>query len=278
MSRLIIEQLPRPGWFNMAADAVVAAGVAAGESPPVVRFYTWSPPTVSLGFHQPPNAVNLNVCRKLNWDVVRRPTGGRALLHKGDLCYSVAIPAETSNLNTLRNLYQQIALAIRDAVQAMGILTKDPTDLSRLPKSDVKLHAGLCLDSRVRGEVATDSGKFAAAAQRVFQGSILQHGSILIDSDPGEIAQVIHGDRRTIAAGLRARACSLEKAAGHTIAMNELIANLVNEFSQRLEMEFQQSAWTEEELTQIARLKGDWAIMSSDSNLDEVVSHVKQPA
>src|SRR2546430_8778970 len=90
--RLLLDP-PAEGAWNMAVDEVLLEGVAAGSSPPTLRFYTWTPACLSLGYFQPFSVVNVEGCRGLGIDIVRRPTGGRAILHDRELTYSVALPA-----------------------------------------------------------------------------------------------------------------------------------------------------------------------------------------
>ena len=244
----------------MAADALAVELASSHRSPPIVRFFSWAPPAVSLGFHQPAEAVNAAACRRLGWELVRRPTGGRALLHKGDLCYSVALHTTNGNLNLLSRLYRQTGLAIAETIQELGIAVQPSGEDGASLRSVNRSRNGLCLEARVRGEIATGRGKFAAAAQRLFPGGILQQGSILVTAQPGEIAQVISGDQPAIAAKLRRRACSLEEAAGWQIDVNDLIIKLAARLSDRLELELLPSEWSEEELTQIASRREDWLI------------------
>ncbi len=83
---------PATGAWNMAVDEALLDGVAAGIAPPTLRFYQWAPPCLSLGYFQPFDVVDVAGCLRLGVDVVRRPTGGRAILHDRELTYSVALP------------------------------------------------------------------------------------------------------------------------------------------------------------------------------------------
>src|SRR5256885_6330533 len=89
--RLLLDP-PAEGAWNMAVDEVLLDGVAAGSSPPTIRFYAWAPPCLSLGYFQSFDVVDIAGCASLGVDVVRRPTGGRAILHDRELTYSVALP------------------------------------------------------------------------------------------------------------------------------------------------------------------------------------------
>jgi len=78
-----------PGTTNMAIDDAILEAVISGEVPPTLRLYAWEPPCLSLGFAQPVSDVSIEALNKRGWDLVRRPTGGRAILHADELTYSV---------------------------------------------------------------------------------------------------------------------------------------------------------------------------------------------
>src|SRR2546430_14140380 len=90
--RLLLDK-PASGAWNMAVDEVLLDAVTAGTAPPTLRFYAWTPPCLSLGYFQPFDVVDVDGCWALGVDVVRRPTGGRAILHDRELTYSVVLPA-----------------------------------------------------------------------------------------------------------------------------------------------------------------------------------------
>src|SRR6185295_7261954 len=90
----LIYDLPTTGAANMAADEAVLQAVSAGESMPTLRLYGWSPPCLSLGYGQKTRDVDFERIAANGWDVVRRPTGGRAILHVDELTYSVSLPAD----------------------------------------------------------------------------------------------------------------------------------------------------------------------------------------
>ena len=94
--RLLLEREPRTGAWNMALDEAIMDAVAAGESLPTLRFYQWDPPCLSLGKRQPLDGVDLARCRAAGVDVVRRATGGLAILHTDELTYSIAVRPDES--------------------------------------------------------------------------------------------------------------------------------------------------------------------------------------
>src|SRR5438045_5104214 len=117
--RLLVDA-PASGAWNMAVDEVLLDGVAAGTTPPTIRFYGWTPPCLSLGYFQPFDVVDVDGCRALGVEVVRRPIGGRAILHDRELPYSVGLPASVLGHDGggLRSLYRP-GLAFQDGLRRM---------------------------------------------------------------------------------------------------------------------------------------------------------------
>ncbi|MFC2149868.1 biotin/lipoate A/B protein ligase family protein [Calditrichota bacterium] len=191
-ARLIWDIEPNQGWFNMAADHYLALNYAGSNFDCIVRFYTWEPSAVSLGCNQDPGIIDLERCIENGWDLVYRPTGGRALLHSGDLSYSVIFRNLENPLAKLRWLYQQIELAIKETVRAFGVIPDTKHDFTKAPNAESRpLRKDLCMTSLVRGEVTYEGRKFTGAAQHVYQDSLLQHGSIALKTTPSAIAEVM---------------------------------------------------------------------------------------
>src|SRR2546428_13956388 len=108
---------PAEGAWNMAVDEVLLDGVAAGNAP-TLRFYSWTPACLSLGYFQPFSIVNVEGCRGLGIDIVRRPTGGRAILHDRELTYSIALPASVLGHDAgILPSYQRLSLALQAGLQ-----------------------------------------------------------------------------------------------------------------------------------------------------------------
>src|SRR5256885_6128451 len=119
--RLLLDK-PASGAWNMAVDEVLLDAVAAGEAPPTIRFYEWAPPCLSLGYFQPFDVVDVDGCRALGVEVVRRPTGGRAILHDRELTYSVALPASVlGHEGGVLPSYYRLSLALQDGLRRLGV-------------------------------------------------------------------------------------------------------------------------------------------------------------
>lgn len=172
-----------PGAANMARDLALLEGVSAGTSPPALRLYAWTPPCLSLGRHQPETVADLAFCRRRGVDVVRRPTGGRAVLHHLELTYAVVAPLGRGPLPlSLQDTYRRLCGTLVRACTTLGV----PASLT---SGDVNLHlpgprsAEPCFKQPAAGEVVVRGRKLVGSASRTHRGAILQHGAILLDWD-----------------------------------------------------------------------------------------------
>ena len=165
------------GAENMALDeALMERARATGES--VARVYAWSRPTISLGRNQTAKGLyDLDRIRDLDLDVVRRPTGGRAILHHREITYSVTSPAGESS--GLSESYKSINIFLLDALSRLGVhaTIAAPTRKSAPPSMSP------CFNEPSAGELTFDGRKLAGSAQWRADGALLQHGSILIADD-----------------------------------------------------------------------------------------------
>jgi len=170
---------PRAGAWNMALDFWLWK-TQGPDRPPVVRFYRWARPTVSLGYHQGVEAVvDLDVCADLGVDVVRRPTGGAAVLHHDELTYSVIATPAQLGVTTPRAAYERISQALREALRRLGL---PQADVAR-PARSAGRFSGFCFAETARYEITVDGRKLVGSAQRWGRSAVLQHGSILLDFD-----------------------------------------------------------------------------------------------
>ena len=157
--------------------------VVAGELPPILRLYGWSPPCLSLGKHQVVEAADVDFCRSEGIDVVRRPTGGRAVLHHLELTYSVVAPLDQGPMpRPLQDAYRTLCSALVEAVRSFGIgaeLTGGEVNITLPgPRTTVP-----CFEAPAGGEVVVGGRKLIGSSMRAHQGHILQHGAILLDWD-----------------------------------------------------------------------------------------------
>jgi len=176
--RLLVDA-PAAGPWNMAVDEVLLDGVARGGTAPTLRFYQWSPACLSLGYFQSYDVVDLDGCAALGVDVVRRPTGGRAILHDRELTYSVALPASVlGHDGGVLPSYYRLSLALQDGLRRLGVpATLAPESAARGPI----VHGPVCFDRPSAHEILLEGRKLVGSAQMRRGGGILQHGSILIE-------------------------------------------------------------------------------------------------
>ena len=155
----------------MAADVALLDSVAAG-APPALRLYRWQPPALSLGRFQPDDDVDHDACARLGVEVVRRPTGGKGLLHGGDLTYSVAMPQPDGAAGGVDAVYRLLAGGLIAGLARVGV------------DAAVARHDGpagpVCFAGQQGADLRVGDRKLCGSAQVRREGAVLQHGSILL--------------------------------------------------------------------------------------------------
>ena len=234
----------------MAVDHALAACSSPGEA--VLRIYRWSCPTVSFGRNEPARArYNSAAGRHAGMAFVRRPTGGRAVLHDQELTYSVVVPLKTREklggglrgglrggfrAPGLRATYELINRGLVEALCSLGV----PATMAEVRGSPAALESGPCFDEPAPGEVTVAGRKLVGSAQARLEGAILQHGSLLIG--PGQERLVALG---STSAGLPPgrdpgkpdesdpvkAAVSLEEILGHAPSWYNLVEAIVSGLS-----------------------------------------------
>lgn len=176
---------PLGGAENMALDeALVERARATGER--VLRVYAWRRPTLSFGRHQSARGrYDEGRIREAGLDVVRRPTGGRAVLHHREVTYSVTAPAAPGV--PLRESYARINRLLCDGLRRLGVPAEVAAGGGRAPRpTDAP-----CFETPSPGELVLAGRKLAGSAQWRDDGALLQHGSILVDDDQSLVAGLL---------------------------------------------------------------------------------------
>ena len=187
---------PNIGAYNMAVDEELLARAQAGERTPVLRLYTWDPPAVSLGrFQKIEEAVDVDACRKYGFDIVRRITGGRAVLHRDELTYSVVSRTDNPLFPpSVHGTYKIIAAGLLAGLRNLGIPAEMVSRGGRFAQLVNKKDANpACFSSPSWYEIVVNGKKIIGSAQRRLSGAFLQHGSILISYDQKLEAEVLRG-------------------------------------------------------------------------------------
>ena len=179
------------GATNMATDeALLLRARRTGET--VYRVYEWSRPTVSLGRHQSARGgYDIERARALGIDFVRRPTGGRAILHHREITYAVAGRIEEFGL--LRESYRAINRLLLEALRTLGVDAREAEVSTRAPIPGI----APCFEAPVAGELVAGGRKLVGSAQVRDGDAFLQHGSILIDDDQHLLSTLIDQSRPT---------------------------------------------------------------------------------
>jgi lipoate-protein ligase A len=197
--RLLIDGEASGPW-NMGVDeALLASAIAGGRS--TLRLYRWNGPWLSLGYGQHLGAERLAACGEAGVGVVRRLTGGGAVLHGGDLTYAIAAP-EALLPPGLRATYQLAGAALRSALSALGIDARPSPGAAPTP------HRGAfdCFSEPAGDELCAEGRKLVGSAQRRARGGVLQHGSIRVYPDPAPL-RAAAGLDAGVATSLRELAC-----------------------------------------------------------------------
>ncbi|WP_099351868.1 lipoate--protein ligase family protein [Fredinandcohnia onubensis] len=176
--------------FNMALDEALLDWNSEGKIPPTIRFYGWNPPTLSIGYFQKvEREIDLEAVKKYGLGFVRRPTGGRGVLHDHELTYSVIVSEEHPEMpHTVTEAYRVISEGILQGFRKLGLdayfavpKTAEEREGLKNPRSAV------CFDAPSWYELVVEGRKVAGSAQTRQKGVILQHGSILLDIDEDKL-------------------------------------------------------------------------------------------
>jgi lipoate-protein ligase A len=186
------------GAYNMAVDEVLLDDCANRGSGPYIRLFGWNPPTVSLGFGQDlERELDVEKCRRMGVDIVRRPTGGRAVLHWGELTYSVVCAAATDEVGAdVGEVYHAIGCCLVRGLRLAGaeaVLERAGARRRDRQEADTSKP---CFSSISRWEVKCGGRKLIGSAQRRLKSAVLQHGSLLLDPRHEKLLELMpEGDR-----------------------------------------------------------------------------------
>jgi lipoyl(octanoyl) transferase len=217
------------GASNMAVDEAVLSSYADSVSPPAptLRLYSWSPPALSLGRRQPATGSHDPAyLRAEGIDLVRRPTGGRAVLHEHERTYAVIgslsrPPFDGGVLDT----YERISVALVEALRLLGVPAEGEGAGGPAPRDPGPLGPPVCFAHVGAHEITSRGRKLIGSAQLRRRGAFLQHGSLLLRADPERLSRAI---------GVPAdasRFIDLERALGRLPETPEVDAAMVEAFA-----------------------------------------------
>ncbi|NTU43189.1 MAG: lipoate--protein ligase family protein [Nitrospirales bacterium] len=182
---------PCPASYNMALDEAISLSVREGSAPTTLRLYGWDCPSVSIGQFQKIETINSAYCEAHQIPVVRRPTGGRGILHGDELTYSLSGRNEGPFSRGLMETYLIIGTALKMAMELTGI----PVSMKMERESGRNLtRSPLCFRSSSFGEIGIKGKKLVGSAQKRWREGFLQQGSIPYCLDYNSLSEVFTGD------------------------------------------------------------------------------------
>ena len=235
--RIIISD-PLPGAMNMAVDSAILSAVGREEVPPTLRLYRWNPPCLSLGYSQPYSDIDKQKLKIKGWDVVRRPTGGRAILHTDELTYAVIAPRTEPRLEGgLLQSYRRLSVALAESLSLLGL----PIEVHSGKKSTAQDQA-VCFENPSDFEITVDGKKIIGSAQARKKEGILQHGTLPLQGNLGRITEVLHYESPELqlkaAEILLQKALTVECVLGYQVSWDEAALAFQSGFQKILNLKF----------------------------------------
>jgi lipoyl(octanoyl) transferase len=237
--RLLITPPGRGAW-NMAVDEAILERVGAGESLPTLRLYAWDPPCLSLGQAQAFADVDSARLAASHWQVVRRPTGGRAILHTDELTYSVCAPPDEGRVaGSILDSYQRLAGALLGALTSLGLAVQ----MQENAGAGQAAPNPVCFEVPSAFELTVNGRKLIGSAQARRREGVLQHGSLPLSGDLARITQaLVFADetaRQATARRLLRRATTLEAALGRPVSWEAAAQAFLHGFESTLDLTFE---------------------------------------
>lgn len=230
------------GSYNMAADEALLISRKNGLSPLTLRFYKWTPPAISFGYSQKIPHTNV-----FDFDIVRRPTGGRAVLHDKELTYSIIAKRDDfPQGDSIVESYKAISVGLMNGLKALSIpVDAVPLRKNKRIKIDEKI-SSLCFASASTCEITLNGKKLIGSAQRRYSDTFLQHGSILMGIDVEKLSGIF-SETSINNYFLLERMTSLNLEGYHP-SEDELILSLTREIGNILNIKFEEAPLIQDEI------------------------------
>ncbi len=253
--RLIIHP-PYDGAWNMAVDEAILESVSVKTQLPTLRLYDWAPYTLSLGHAQPVSDVDLASLKDHNWSLVRRPTGGRAILHADELTYSVCAPMDDPVLSgSVLESYQKISKALLSGLEHVGI---QADSIQKKSEESDFVHDPVCFQFPSDYEITFKGKKLIGSAQARKKNGVLQHGAIPIFGDITRIIEVLNfsdsESKIKVKNRLLMRATTINDSLGKELSWFDLADAICEGFSDKLEIEFNRNSLSAQELKRATQI------------------------
>jgi lipoate-protein ligase A len=240
--RLVYDGL-HDGATNMARDEAISRAVSAGAQSPTLRLYGWQPPCISLGQSQRIRTVDEAAIRVDGVDVVRRPTGGLAILHTDELTYSISLPIQHPIAEgDVMTSYRRIASAIVATLKRLGVSDANADAVAK----EAKAKGPVCFEAPSDYEVVGGGKKLVGSAQWRRVDGVLQHGSLPLAGDIARVCRYLVGAPEPDQ--VRAHAGTVSEIVGRTVSWEEAARAWRQAFAETLDITFQVAPLSEDEL------------------------------
>ena len=247
--RLVITPPARGAW-NMALDESILEHAQAGRraSLPTLRLYAWDPACLSLGHAQPFADVDMTRLKERGWEVVRRATGGRAILHTDELTYSVIAPNDEPRVaGSVLESYNRLAQALLLGVKNLEL----SVEMKEGKANGNSTPNPVCFEVPSTYEITVDGKKLIGSAQARKKEGMLQHGSLPLTGDLTRICQTLVFENETTredaSKRLLARATTVESALGRAVSWETAAQAFIHAFEAQLGLSFERGDVTESE-------------------------------
>jgi len=244
------------GAENMAIDEAIAQAVSAGDAPPTLRLYAWSPPCVSLGRNQAISSVSVDRCEALGYDIVRRPTGGRAILHTDELTYSLIAPDDHPLMQgMILEVYLRIAQGLLAGLRRIKLEAQTAPETNRAG-SDA---SAACFEVPSAYEIVVAGRKLLGSAQNRRAGYVLQHGSLPLTGDITRLIDCLstanEADREELRRSLSEHAVTVEQVLHRIVSYDEAADAIAAGMVEALDIELRPGNLTRAEVVRAEELE-----------------------
>ncbi len=241
----------------MAADEAILEHIHRGVSKPTLRLYAWQPPCLSIGYTQSFNEIDVERLNARGWHVVRRATGGRAILHTDELTYSVTGPADDPILaGGVLESYRQLSKALVFAVRELGLQVEVKEEESHAASATYA--NPVCFEAPSAYEITVNGKKLIGSAQARKKEGVLQHGSLPLKGDLTRICDALvfesESARQTAKDRLLARATTVESALGVEKDWETAAQAFVRGFEAELGIQFERGEMSPSEIQRTEEL------------------------
>jgi lipoyl(octanoyl) transferase len=252
----LIQSPPVAGAWNMAFDEAILESIGAKESLPVLRLYAWEPACLSLGYAQSFSEIDRPALINQGWDVVRRPTGGKAILHTDEITYSVIAPLDEPRLaGGVLESYSTLSKALLRALQLLGL---SPQANSIYPTQPGGKGGPVCFEVPSNYEITVNNKKIIGSAQARRREGILQHGALPLVGKLERITSVLAFQDETARADAATRlldhAATVESISGQIITWQQAAEAFRAAFEEILNLKFISDQPTTKELSRTEEL------------------------